>query len=89
MKTELKPTKIDNNVYLSDIELTPELAEAIYLYAQYNIEINKLEIPSAEEIDPQVIARILIENLVALFIGLDDDFDTWVKNNPEHLKNWI
>ena len=86
MKTELKPIKIDSNVYISDIELTPELAEALYMYAKYNIEVNKLEIPSAAEIDPQVIARILMENMVALFIGLDVDFDTWVRNPPGAIK---
>ena len=86
MKRELKPIKIDQNAYSSRIKFTPEAAELIYMYVKYNLEINKLNPQISDQIQKPVITRILLENMISIFINTDANFDEWIKNNPEKVQ---
>ena len=86
MKRELKPIKIDRNAYSSRIKFSPEAAELIYMYVKHNLSINKIEPQVSEQINKPVITRILLENMISIFINTDANFDAWLKDNPEKVK---
>ena len=87
MKRELKPIKINDSVYLSKIKFSPENAELVCKYAKYNIAINKIEIPDTEPTDKRLLTRILLENMISIFIETDTEFTQWLKENSKKLKS--